>query len=339
MKQHNTLRLVRAMSCMACVATVVLLNGTVVFAETMPERPNIGPGETNWVPQGGRLASLSTDDLNSGLTATDLVDVLLGGATCVSVSNITLNGVNTAAGTFAGGTGIIGFESGIILSTGNIASVVGPINTSDSTTTHNGHPGDTDLDTLVPGYQTFDATVLEFDFECPELDVVQFQYVFTSEEYNEFVYSPYNNVFGFFLNGTNIALIPTTTTPVAINNVNCGNPYNPAGGTNCSLFINNDCSDIPPGTFPCNGPVQTEMDGLTQVFTAVGVLDPGVNHIKLAIADAGDSILDSNVFIKAGIFTCVVPSTSEWGLLVMALLLLTGIAVKFGRQGKVVTGS
>jgi hypothetical protein len=77
--------------------------------------------------------------------------------------------------------------------------VVGP-NTFSNITTYNGQPGDSDLDSLIPGFATFDATVLEFDF-VPSTSVISFQYVFGSEEYNEFVNSAQNNVFGFFVNG------------------------------------------------------------------------------------------------------------------------------------------
>jgi hypothetical protein len=47
------------------------------------------------------------------------------------------------------------------------------------------------------------------------------------------------------------------------------------------------------------------MDGLTQVFYTTAAIQPGVNHIKIAIADAGDWVLDSNVMIACGSFTCV----------------------------------
>ena len=41
------------------------------------------------------------------------------------------------------------------------------------------------------------------------------------------------------------------------------------------------------------------MDGLTTVFTATANVNPGqTNTMKMAIADTGDSVLDSNVFIK-----------------------------------------
>ncbi len=272
-----------------------------------PARPSVLPGENNWIPSPANpRAGLTTQDLNSGLTPTDLVTALLGPG--VAVSNVTFAGTNTAAGTFSGGTGIVGFESGIMLSSGNIAFVPGP-NTQDDVSGVNAGIGDPDLDGLIPGYTTFDACILEFDFQCTGTQVIQFQYVFTSEEYNEWVNSPFNDVFGFFLNGVNVALVPGSPgTPVSINNVNCGNPYNPPLGSYCNLFINNDCDDIPPGTFPCAGASNIQMDGKIVILTATGTLSPGVNHIKLAVADAGDQVLDSNVFIQGQSFTCGEPT-------------------------------
>ena len=276
-------------------------------ASVQPERPQIPPGGNNWKqPPGGLTCALGTQDLNSGLTPANLVAALLGPG--VSVFNVTYHGANVAAGTFAGGTGIVGFESGVILSSGNVAYVPGP-NTQDDSTADNMLGCDPDLNTLIPGYTTFDASVLEFDFECQGTQVIAFQYVFTSEEYNEWVNTAYNDVFGFFLNGANIALVPGGGgLAVSINNVNCGNPYNPPGGSFCNLHINNDCDDIPPGGFPCAGARDTQMDGLTVVLTATGVLNPGLNHIKLAVADAGDHILDSNLFIQGQSFACGQPT-------------------------------
>lgn len=268
-----------------------------------PERPDLGPGESNWAASASKAAaSLATTDLNT-LTPTGLANALVAGPGVV-VSNATFTGVNIAGGTFTGGTGILdptGFAAGVILSSGNIAAVPGP-NTSDNTTTNNGEPGDPDLDGLIPGYATRDCAALEFDFECSGGELggeLQFNYVFTSEEYNEYVNSPFNDVFGFFLNGTNIAVVPSTTTPVSINNVNCNNPYNPPTGSYCSLFRNNDLSDG-------GGAIDSEMDGLIVTLPAIGTLLPGVNHIKLALADAGDFVLDSNVFIEGGSFTCAI---------------------------------
>ena len=107
------------------------------------------------------VGGVVTTDLNAGITPTDLVNNLLGGG--VTVSNVQFKGANISAGKFSGGTGIVGFGSGIILSSGDIKNVVGP-NIEDGITASNSKPGDSDLNTLVTGGGTQDASVLEFDF-------------------------------------------------------------------------------------------------------------------------------------------------------------------------------
>jgi len=250
--------------------------------------------------------SLSSFNVDDAPAAAQLAGLLVGtGPTAPIISNVTFTGDSMSSGAFSGGAGIVGFESGIVLGSGRVIDVVGP-NILDGTTWNFGLPGDSDLDGLIPGYFTYDATVLEFDFECPAgtggEDVISFRYTFTSEEYNEFVNSPYNDVFGFFLNGANIALLPDNVTPVSINNVNNGwsgggglpgtNPSNPA------YYINNDLNN--------GGPfVDIEADGLTVVLGAEANINPEVtNHLRLAIADAGDPVLDSWVFVEEGSFVC-----------------------------------
>lgn len=112
-----------------------------------------------------------------------------------------------------------------------------------------------------------------------------FEYVFGSEEFNEFVGTQFNDVFGFFLNGVNIALLPDNVTPVSINSVN--------KGANPEYFTDNTA-----------GIFQIEADGLTTKLTAQGNPLDGTNTIKLAIADAADSVLDSWILIEGGSFSC-----------------------------------
>jgi hypothetical protein len=235
--------------------------------------------------------------VTDSLTPQALVNNLLG--TGVTASNITYAGTPLSSGTFTGGTGIIGFESGVVLSTGHAVAVVGP-NTSGSTSFSNGVPGDPQLAALagVPVGQTFDATVLEFDF-IPKGTQLKFNFVFGSEEYNEFVTSNFNDAFGFFLNGTNVALLPGTNTPVSIHNVNLT--------TNPQFYINNA---LPTDPFPATPPLlNTELDGLTKVLSVTATVNPGVvNHIKLGITDVGDSAFDSDVFIQAGSFQAPPPA-------------------------------
>ena len=222
-----------------------------------------------------------------------LVQSLLGSG--VSYSNVTYQGVSISSGTFTGGNGIVGFDSGIILSDGNAASVAGPNTTTTSTC--NSIPGDPDLAALpgVGGTGTYDATVLSFDF-IPIANTVSFQYVFASDEYNTFIGS-YDDVFGFFVNGVNQALIPGTSTDVSINTVN--NCVNPAYYIDNSNGTSSGACTITKPTANLN----TTMRGLTTVLSVLAAVTPGVvNHIKMAISDVGDCSLDSNVFIRSNSF-------------------------------------
>lgn len=245
---------------------------------------------------GPAFAGLGTQDFST-LTPTDLANSMVGAG--VTISNVTYTGSTISAGKFNGGTGIIGFDQGVILSSGNIANVIGP-NVSDYISADLGFGGDTDL-TSLSGFPTLDATVLEFDF-VPNTDKVFFQYVFTSDEYNEWVNTQFNDVFAFFVNGVNCATVGGL--PVSINTINNGNPFGALPNSHPELYINNDLSDG-------GGAIDTGMDGLTVVLLCQASVTPNAtNHIKLAIADASDHIYDSNVFLRAGSFSTTPPTTA-----------------------------
>lgn len=255
-------------------------------------------------PGGGGPASaivVSTDTY----TIPELVtDVWLG--SCVDAENISFSGAPAAFGSFTNGN-LIGFESGIILSTGNAADAPGPDDGGIVTTSHN-TPGDPDL-TALSGVATNDAAIIEFDFVSPN-DFVSFEYVFASEEYEGFTCSDFVDSFGFFISGpgfapnTNVALVPGTNTPVAINSVNQGFPSGffadegpctdmDENYTDYSIYFNNSL----------NGP-EIAYNGHTDVFTVELELVPCETYsIKIAIADGTDTSYDSAVFLKEGSFT------------------------------------
>ncbi len=234
--------------------------------------------------------------VTTGQTPTWYVEnVLLGGG--VTISNVTYIGSPDAIGHFTtgGNPTNLGLTEGIIMSTGMVNGtppIGSPVSNFASTSFN--LPGDALLNSLIPGYSTNDAAVLEFDF-FPLSDTIRFRYVFGSEEYPEWVGSTYNDVFGFFVTGPNplggnytnlnIAQIPGTTIPVAINNVH--------SGSYPQYYVNNE---------GMNG--QTIVfDGFTTVLEAWLVVTPCVNyHIKIAIADAGDYVYDSAVFLEANSF-------------------------------------
>ncbi|MCX6231170.1 MAG: choice-of-anchor L domain-containing protein [Bacteroidetes bacterium] len=255
-----------------------------------------------------------------GITPQQLVQSVLVGSGVV-VSNATFNGSagpitwNTI-GSFT--TGMVptnlGFSSGLILASGGVTGAPGPNNSGGYTlavspTT----PIMTDADLLaVVGSSVTslkDAAVLEFDF-IPSSDTIRFRYVFGSDEYPEYI-NGYNDVFAFFITGQNpfgpaynkknIALIPGTTTPVSIYNVNNGTT-NSGPCVHCAYYINN------------TGGSGIQADGFTTVLTAVAAVVPCTTyHLKLAIADANDQVLDSWVFLEANsLSTNVVKITTNY---------------------------
>jgi PKD repeat protein len=235
-------------------------------------------------------SSLIVEPLSDLLTPEDLAMMLVGDG--ITISNVIYTGVNIASGSFYEGDGVVGFERGILLTSGSVYNVVGP-NSSDGITGNNGMPGDPDL-SILSGFQTFDASILEFEF-IPQEDTVFFRYVFASDEYNEFVNTPYNDVFAFFINGENCARVEGSH--VSINQINYGNPYGTAPYSHPEYYINNDLSEG-------GGAIDTELDGLTVGLTCWANVNPGqVNTMKLAIADASDFVLDSAVFIEASSLT------------------------------------
>jgi hypothetical protein len=255
-------------------------------------------------------------------TESDLVEAILG-ADIVSYNILSYVGydhpTDGQAGLFTGGMDAgLGIEEGIMLSSGFARLAIGP-NSESGIGADLGAVGDPDL-TAISGGSTNDANVLEFEF-VPNFDELFIEFVFGSEEYNEYVFS-FNDVFAFFLNGTNIALVPGSGDPVSIDNINLFN--------NTTYYKNNDYDDFAPGPFPyCN-----EMDGFTTVLVASGAVNAGnTNTIKLAIADALDNALDSYVFIKAEGFSGVDPEVpiSNWALFIGIGLILIFAVIRFRR--------
>ena len=222
-------------------------------------------------------AAITTKSLADGLTPAEVVTTLTG--TGATITNIKITGDPTQIGKFEGGDAI-GLPSGIILSSGDIADAIGPNNTSGKGKGLGGSSDD-DLDKIVAPRVTHDAAVIEFDVTTTS-STLNVKYVFASEEYLEYVNSSFNDVFAFFVGGTNVALVPGSLDPVTINTINLEK--------NASFFHDNTA-----------GGVDIQYDGYTVVLNAVAAVTPGApTHMKIALADVSDSILDSAVMIAAG---------------------------------------
>jgi len=245
------------------------------------------------------LSSSAQLSVDTTFSPTLLVQTLLGGG--INASNITYTGDTIhASGFFSEASNSFGILSGIMLTSGSVSNAPGP-NTYYSAGIDNLQPGDQLLNQYTNGIDTTqDATILEFDFTSTS-DSIEFNYVFSSEEYNEFVNLGYSDLFGFFISGPNIvgtqniALVPGTTTPVSIDSINNGNW---PGGTvssgpcmNCQYYVDNTFGTV------------IEYDGYTAVLTArAGVIPCETYHLKLVVADVGDGVYDSNVFLEGGSF-------------------------------------
>jgi gliding motility-associated-like protein len=246
------------------------------------------------------------------MTPEELVQNILAG-NGVQVSNVVFNGIpansiDSMCGSFISNGTNLGLSAGVIIGSGDVDIAAGPNDLGGQTgDTAEIFVTDPDLD-LIATNNLQDVAVLEFDF-IPIGDTVSFRYVFASEEYNEYVCSNFNDVFGFFISGPgingpfsnnaeNIARIPGTTTAVAINTINLGVPGSSGEAINCesidpnwesySIYYNNNTQNF------------IQYDGMTQVLTALSPVQCGETyHIKLAIADAGDQSFDSGVFLEA----------------------------------------
>ncbi len=242
-------------------------------------------------------SAVTTKDMNAGVTADQLAQALTGPG--IAITNVKITGAPNAIGTFTGGSADgLPIDVGVIMSSGDIKNAVGP-NTSEGTSTSLGTPGDAQLDTLVAPLKTHDAIIIEFDAVTSSSNF-SIKYVFASEEYKEFVGSQFNDVFAFFVDGQNIALVPGSSQPVAVNTIN--------QIQNSGLYNDNPAN---------SGLFGTAFDGFTVELTAFAVVDAGTtHHIKLAIADTSDAILDSAVFLAQGGISgagaaAVIPSVTE----------------------------
>jgi gliding motility-associated-like protein len=254
----------------------------------------------------------------------------------VTVTNFSIGCPTGAYGSFDGTGSNIGLNSGILLTTGSLNQAVGPNNAADAGK-DNKAPGDACLQNYITGGggcvvggacnqpgctgtstnggvckctacggggTSFDACGIEFDV-TPTCNTIKINYVFASEEYPEYVGQNVSDAFAFFISGPgitgpacnnskNIALVPGTTIPISIDNVN-------AGKNGSYYFDNKNGSSV-------------EYDGFTKILTAsTQVTACQTYHIKIVIADFGDGIYDSGVFLQKGGINCGTPSLTVTG--------------------------
>lgn len=246
---------------------------------------------------------------NTSMTPQALVQNVFA-AQGITISNVSFSGNSNAIGYFTANGTNLGMTEGIVMTTGTVLNTPdgphGPNNVEDAGFDNNA-PGYSPLNSLA-GNTTYNAAILEFDFKTCS-DHVQFNYVFGSEEFLEYCETQWNDVFAFFISGPgipgtqNIAKLPNGQV-VAINNVHSagvnvnGQSFGPE---NQQYYVNN-----------ANG-WAIQYDGFTTKLTAeADVTCDETYHLVLAIADVGDGIWDSGVFLEAQSFVPSAPISASF---------------------------
>lgn len=265
-----------------------------------------------------------------GKTIKELVEILVGQENMIKnqVSNIRYNGTNVDNDqTVQWGTGTYenfdGIGEGIVLSTMKIENLNGaPENVNNICHEENNSASahheiiDSDLSEFCGSNSLFDGHVIEFDF-IPQGKSLNFKYSFASDEYPYYVCSKFNDAFGFFLSGPEMAramqlsTLPITEVAVAINTVN--------GGQDGTSFI------PPCGTGPIQDVIPCNLnnsaffrDNLTNKYIpemefngyTIGLeakyddLRCGEKYtLKLVIADVNDHRFNSGIFLSSENFS------------------------------------
>ncbi len=236
-----------------------------------------------------------------------------------TITNPTITNPSTdpkQLGTFANGTNVgLTVDEGILLTTGSVSHSLDNYASTASDLKIQGTPAvettyaDPDL-VSIESKATRDVAIFEFDFTISGVEpkVFALDYQFASKEYDYWVCSQYNDIFGFFISGgdltgtSNLATVGGTN--VAVNYINSGTVggagsalLNPCELGNSDLYVSNTVfwNAVP----ALVSTYQMVYNGFTEELRAYTILRPGITyHMKLAIGDVVDRSYDSAVFIK-----------------------------------------
>ena len=212
-----------------------------------------------------------------------IIAALTAGNTGLNVVNLTITGHTAGAasstGVYTNASGTYSIGPGFVMSSGNVSDYGdGPNTVDDNTTDYNSTPDATQLALLtqVSGVgDYFDATSITVDFTLDAgFSSVFFNVVFGSDEFPEFIGTPFIDAFGLFVNGVNIAF-------------QGGQPIN----VNHPAFASFPGTELDGLILPGGNPVMT--------FGTLLANPQGMNTLTFIIADRGDGILDSTAYIGA----------------------------------------
>lgn len=227
-----------------------------------------------WAPSPAGAAVGTTNDPNALAAAMAGPGATITGASFAEVpSGGTPHAVSTTplAGMPTNGTGFT------VLTTGDA-------NLADDPNVATGSGVDL-FDTSPRGGEVHDASVLKVDLSVPSTaNCLSFDFTFLSEEYPEYVGSPYNDA---FIAELDVSDWSTSGTSISSPNNFAFDPANNVVSIN-SVGLG--------GFSPANA-AGTTYDGATPLLSAAKQVSPGAHSLYLSVFDMGDGILDSAVFL------------------------------------------
>ncbi len=244
--------------------------------------------------------------ITAPFTPTSLIEnVFLGSG--IQITDIQFYGKPEAVGYFSNGMEDIGFEEGLLLTTGESWQADRANNSAIAGSPNSSFAVSAELERLT-GEKLEDVLEYVIKFR-PSTDSVAFRYRFASEEYPEFGCDCFNDVFAFYIygsgldpNGENMAVLPNTNLPVSVKTIHPFDP-DPNNGAGCLIELP-ECMPTNEDLYIDNtGSTTLEYDGFTKTLIARAKVIPCEEYtLKIAIADVKDDIVDSSVFLEAESF-------------------------------------
>ncbi len=268
-------------------------------------------------------AQLSVQTVDS-LAVANFVDSLVRHVlvdSTITVESVSFSGNAAAVGYFSEPGNALGATEGIILGTGRVehaATGLIPPNFGTSFSLQ-GNDDIYELMTLSSGisYLNYDPAIITIDFK-PHADTLGLEYLFASFDYGTlYECGNFADQVGIFLSGLgvsgpysdhaiNVAEVPGREgILVSYNTINGG-----IGGISGGDTITEICDAFDPlwrlnSIFYAGPNDVADYNGYTKILptTAIDVFPQMTYRLKIIIADVGDNLFDSAIFIKAGSLT------------------------------------
>ena len=218
-------------------------------------------------------------------TGADLANAWLGASSGITVVGpVSYVGDNNQAGTYTGfnlnsssaSSPNVSLSDGILLTSGtaNIPNTNTISNFGTATST-----GSSTTISTITGLTTNDANSISFSFTVGSgITSISSNFIFGSDEFPEYAGTSFADGFAFVVDGINYAKF--------------------SDGTNVSLATLGSNANLLDNTAGIYG---IEYDGFTLALGIVGILNSSLTEhtLEIVIADTGDSVLDSGVFLSA----------------------------------------